>query len=243
VPSDAREGEYRLETLLVSRARSFQSLTPLRVSERAFFSEQIPLTAEMAALRNLPDPRKTAEAREMAELLSSPHSDVLFETGVFENPLPSARRSAGYGDRRKYLIPDSAPEFSLHGGVDLAAPEGTVVPACGEGRVVLAAERILTGWSVVVEHLPGLFSLYYHMSGISVKQGDLVEKGQPIGLVGKTGFATGPHLHWEVRAFGTAVDPDILTYTAPFPRVTVPPVLDNRTGMGTLETANSTEGR
>jgi murein DD-endopeptidase MepM/ murein hydrolase activator NlpD len=243
VPSDTRGGEYRLDIQIASGSRSIEDLEALTVRERVFSSEQIPLTKEMAALRNLLDPRKTAEAKELAETLSTPHPDALYEKGTFENPLPAARRSAGYGDRRRYLVPDSPAELSLHGGIDLASPEGTVVAACGTGKVVLAGERLLTGWTVAIEHLPGLFSLYFHMSGISVTKGNIVEKGQPIGTVGRTGFATGPHLHWEVCVSRTLVDPDPLTFDAPFPKTLEPTVLDKRPGMGTFEAANSTEGR
>ena len=68
-----------------------------------------------------------------------------------------------------------------------------------------------TGWSVVIEHLPGLYSLYYHMSELKVKEGDIVKEGQLIGLSGATGLATGPHLHWEMRLNMAAVNPDFFT--------------------------------
>ena len=55
----------------------------------------------------------------------------------------------------------------------------------------MAEDRISTGWSVVVEHLPGLYSLYYHMSELSVKEGDMVTQGQLLGKSGATGLATG----------------------------------------------------
>jgi murein DD-endopeptidase MepM/ murein hydrolase activator NlpD len=74
--------------------------------------------------------------------------------------------------------------------------------------VVLAKERIITGNSVVIEHLPGVFSLYYHLQDIEVQEGQRLFQGQRIGTVGMTGLATGPHLHWELRVSGVAVDPD-----------------------------------
>jgi hypothetical protein len=243
VPADARRGEYRIEAAIASGARSCVVLTALVVLERVFPAEKISLDADLALLRTSSDPRKLAEAKQMREVLSTAHPDALYETGTFENPLPSSRRSAGYGDRREYLYAETGSDFSIHSGIDLAAPEGTMVPACGKGMVVFTGERLLTGWSVAIEHLPGLFSLYYHMSGILVSKGDLVEKGQVLGFVGKTGLAMGPHLHWEVRALGTAVDPDMLIQAPPYPAGRVPPVLDKSAGMGTFESSNSTEGR
>ena len=72
----------------------------------------------------------------------------------------------------------------------------------------MAETRITTGWSTVIEHLPGLYSLYYHQSKVNVKVGDIVKKGDLIGYSGATGLATGPHLHWEMRLNMEAVSPD-----------------------------------
>ncbi len=127
-----------------------------------------------------------------------------------------------------------AGELSIHEGIDLAEPIDTPVPACGRGRVVFASSRMLTGNTLVIEHLPGLFSIYYHLSALMAAEGDLVEKGQIIGKVGMTGFATGPHLHWEVRSMGCAVDPDELTQG---------PLLDRKAAFQDIEQSKSTEGR
>ena len=72
----------------------------------------------------------------------------------------------------------------------------------------MAEDRIITGLSVVLEHLPGVFSLYYHLDSMDVSEGDLVSTGTTLGTVGSTGLSTGPHLHWELRVSGVAVDPN-----------------------------------
>jgi murein DD-endopeptidase MepM/ murein hydrolase activator NlpD len=100
--------------------------------------------------------------------------------------------------------------------------------------VVLAQQLILTGNTVVIEHLPGLYSIYMHMSQIKVKPGDAVGQGDVIGMVGMTGFATGPHLHWEVQASGVAVDPEALTRE---------PLLDKSADFIDIRPRISTEGR
>jgi hypothetical protein len=207
VPSTARPGAYELWLPLIG--------VPFRVTSRSFASEAIPLTDELTALRTQPDPRKTAEAVELMQLLAGVDADALYETGPFVLPLVKPRRTAGYGDRREYRYGNGSSDFSVHNGVDLALPKGTPVAACGSGRVVMAKERIVTGWTVVIEHLPGLYSLYFHMDGVSVGVGELVQKGEPIGSLGMTGLATGPHLHWEVQVGGVAVDPDRLTTSLP----------------------------
>jgi murein DD-endopeptidase MepM/ murein hydrolase activator NlpD len=208
VPSTVRPGVFQLWLPDIR--------VPFQVTARKFASEAIPLTSTLAALLMQPDPRKTAEAVELARLLADADPGEVHETGAFALPLTKPRRTAGYGDRREYRYDNGSTDLSVHNGVDLALPEGTPVAACGRGRVVMAKERVVTGWTVVIEHLPGLYSLYFHMSGVTVEEGDLVEKGQRVGLLGTTGLATGPHLHWEVQAGGVAVDPDRLTAGLPF---------------------------
>jgi murein DD-endopeptidase MepM/ murein hydrolase activator NlpD len=208
VPATARPGAHQL-WLPGVRLR-------FRVTARVFVSETIPLTKELTVLRTEPDARKTAEAVELARLLAGSDVEARYETGPFAWPIARPRRTAGYGDRRAYQYDDGSTALAVHNGLDLALPEGTPVGACGAGRVVMAKERVVTGWSVVVEHLPGLYSLYYHLGGIAVRQGDLVAKGQVVGTLGKTGLATGPHLHWEIQAGGIAVDPDRLLAGLPF---------------------------
>ncbi len=96
---------------------------------------------------------------------------------------------------------------SPHSGVDLRAPTGTPIKAANAGRVSLVRNCYLSGWTVVVDHGYGLCSLYAHLSKVKVRQGDAVRRGQIIGLSGKTGRATGPHLHWGISLLGTRLDP------------------------------------
>jgi murein DD-endopeptidase MepM/ murein hydrolase activator NlpD len=210
IPPWSPPREHTLTLSAAAGERSYLLLQPFTVSSRPFFYERIPLTADQTDMATVPDEQKKTESRILAAVLATPHADAVFEKGAFIVPIPAARRTSGYGDRREYDYSDGTKGYSVHLGVDIASPIGTPVPACGQGRVVFAALRILTGNTVVVEHLPGLFSVYYHMSSIAVKVGDVVEKGQVIGAVGMTGFATGPHLHWEVEDAGVAVDPDAL---------------------------------
>jgi murein DD-endopeptidase MepM/ murein hydrolase activator NlpD len=210
IPANAPVKDLSLSLHVTAGQRSCLFLQPLSVTHRAFFSERIPFNKELTKLITVPDSRKDSEYQVLLHVLRTPHSDAQYETGALLVPLPSARRTSNYGDRREYLLANDESDASIHQGVDLAAPTGTAVPASGRGRVVFAGLRIMTGNSVIIEHMPGLFSLYFHMSMISVAVGDVVEKGQPIGQVGMTGLATGPHLHWQVDAFTTAVDPDAL---------------------------------
>jgi murein DD-endopeptidase MepM/ murein hydrolase activator NlpD len=99
---------------------------------------------------------------------------------------------------------------STHQGLDFRVPSGTPVAAVNSGRVILARSLFFEGNCVVIDHGQGLLTLYLHLSKFSVKEGDDVSKGQPIGLSGGTGRATGPHLHLAVRWQGVYLNPQVL---------------------------------
>jgi murein DD-endopeptidase MepM/ murein hydrolase activator NlpD len=99
---------------------------------------------------------------------------------------------------------------STHQGLDFRVPSGTPVAAVNSGRVILARPLFFEGNCVVIDHGQGLLTLYLHLSKFSVKEGDDVSKGQPIGLSGGTGRATGPHLHLAVRWQGVYLNPQVL---------------------------------
>jgi Peptidase family M23/Putative peptidoglycan binding domain len=96
----------------------------------------------------------------------------------------------------------------FHAGLDLLAPMGTPVAAAAPGRVAYAG-RIAGGWGrlVVVAHVRGVRTMYAHLSAVAVGVGDRVGAGAHVGAVGASGNATGPHLHFEVRLGGAALDP------------------------------------
>jgi len=101
-----------------------------------------------------------------------------------------------------------------HGGMDIAAPEGTEVLAPLSGEVIIASNFFYKGNVIYINHGAGLVSSYSHLSKIEVKNGDKVKKGDLIGLIGQTGRVTGPHLHWEVYLMGTAINPEIFLATS-----------------------------
>jgi murein DD-endopeptidase MepM/ murein hydrolase activator NlpD len=98
-------------------------------------------------------------------------------------------------------------EGRFHKGVDVRAAYGQQIPAVANGKVVSAGPAGGYGLSVVIEHGSGIRTRYAHLSEVSVKAGDVVERGQEIGRVGQSGRSTGPHLHFEVLADGRPVDP------------------------------------
>lgn len=118
-------------------------------------------------------------------------------------PIVAPKLSSKYGKRIHPIR-----KFSrLHQGVDLAAPENAHVRAVAAGRVVFADRYAGFGKLVTIEHVDGYTSLYAHLSEIKVHIGETVSAGAIIGRVGSSGEATGPHLHFEWRVKGKAVDP------------------------------------
>lgn len=96
---------------------------------------------------------------------------------------------------------------STHRGTDFPVADGSPVVASNSGTVVLASELFYEGGCVIVDHGQHLFTVYMHLSKIDVKAGDKLAKGDPLGLSGQTGRATGPHLHMGVRWNGVYLDP------------------------------------
>ena len=118
--------------------------------------------------------------------------------GDLITPLSKFEMSSGFGMR--------APGRP-HYGIDLRARKGTPIYASGNGRVTFAGRQRGFGRVVIIEHGGGVETFYAHMSGFAVREGKKVKQGQKIGYVGKSGNATGYHLHFEVRERGTPVDP------------------------------------
>jgi len=121
----------------------------------------------------------------------------------FQWPLSSFRITAYYHDANYYR------RFRrVHTGIDLAAPQGTPIYAAKAGVVTAAGwSRVGYGYYVKVNHGGGVETLYAHMSRIAVRAGQQVKQGALLGYVGRTGFATGPHLHFEVRIGGRTQNP------------------------------------
>ncbi len=126
----------------------------------------------------------------------------------FTNPLPGGEETQAFGPSPYWFEPPYAGYQHFHTGLDLATPAGVPVLAAGDGVVLLAGFNTGGyGNYVVIAHVGGIDTLYGHLMQISVRQGQRVQKAQPIGLEGSTGNSTGPHLHFEVRKAGRPVDP------------------------------------
>ena len=113
--------------------------------------------------------------------------------------------SSSFGKRRVY---NNGVLKSVHLGLDIANKTGTPVKATNSGIVTLAESLPIHGITVIINHGQGVYSVYSHLSETKVNLNDRVEKGQIIGLIGETGQATGPHLHWGIRVNSISVNPE-----------------------------------
>ncbi|MFQ3620499.1 MAG: M23 family metallopeptidase [Spirochaetales bacterium] len=204
IPSTAPAGTYTVE---LTGGRTLLT-TLFSIRAREFLREEIPLNYEMTRLRTEEDERKVQEWLELVRILNQFQPDALYHVEPFQLPVEGFRRTSLFGDRRTFRYIDGSTDRSIHTGIDFATPRGTPVKAAASGRVVFAGPRILTGNTIIIEHLPAVFSLYYHLDTIGVRSGQHVQRGEPIGTSGATGLVTGPHLHWEIRVGGIPVNPD-----------------------------------
>jgi murein DD-endopeptidase MepM/ murein hydrolase activator NlpD len=159
------------------------------------------------------DDATKAEAQRLASaraiVVSSSHRVIKPEVALSIAPKAVSKQlfkravSSSFGMRRHPL----SGQVRLHSGVDIPAALGTPVLAAADGLVSTAGLRGGYGLLVTLEHKGGLQTRYAHMSAVRVSSGQRIKKGQVIGFVGSTGHSTGPHLHYETRIHGQAVDP------------------------------------
>ncbi|HRW24887.1 MAG TPA: peptidoglycan DD-metalloendopeptidase family protein [Spirochaetia bacterium] len=221
------------EASMVARAPDGEAVAGARfyIGDREFGRQDLRLDQALTSIRIDPDPVKTEQAIRYQALLSSVDPTAAFLDSGFSMPVASERRTTLFGMRRRYIYADGGVEASTHSGVDYGCPTGSPVVAPGRGRVVMIEDRIVTGKTVILEHLPGTYSIYMHLDRFDpgLTLGAVVPRGAPLGAVGMTGLATGPHLHWELRVMGQACDPEALVGLDKVPWIrTIVPAIEGR---------------
>jgi hypothetical protein len=147
-------------------------------------------------------------AREQAEVAQARQRDDDRDdfSASFAWPL-TGRITGVFGSQRVYNGTPKSP----HSGLDIAAPTGTPVRAPAGGIITFAkSDLYLTGGTVLLDHGHGLNSTFLHLSRVDVATGDRIDQGQVLGLVGATGRASGPHMHWGLNWFNLRVDPQLV---------------------------------
>ena len=175
------------------------------IRSRAFPIQRLTLPTPMVDLSPEAERRAAAEAARLRALYQTVTPERLW-SAPFVRPVGGDLPANGFGSRR---IINGQPRMP-HSGVDFAAERGAPVAAANRGRVALVGNFFFAGRLVVLDHGLGLYTLYFHLERADVEEGALVERGEPIGIVGATGRATGPHLHWAAQLGASRVDPTTL---------------------------------
>jgi hypothetical protein len=232
--ADATEPRPRAEfngnpALVISHAGQWKAVVglPLTIEPGEHPLRCLPAQGEPRELvvrvrsKRYPEQRITLQDDRMVELseadLARHERDRVEIRGAFatfsENDAPPLRfslpadgkLSSRFGLRRYFNGRPRAP----HSGLDIAAAEGVRVTAPAAGMVIATGDYFFNGLTVFLDHGQGLVTMYNHLSHIAVSPGERVARGQTIGKVGKTGRATGAHLHWTVSLNDTSVNPEL----------------------------------
>jgi murein DD-endopeptidase MepM/ murein hydrolase activator NlpD len=172
----------------------------IELADGGYLSESIQLEP---GLEDLLNPALTQPESDLVLKTVSKVTDTRYITGPLGLPCPAAVTSQ-FGTRRSY---NGGPFDQVHTGTDFAAAPDSPIFAPAGGVVVFAQNLNVRGNATIIDHGWGIYTGYWHQTEIKVKVGDVVQPGQIIGTVGKTGRVTGFHLHWELFVNGVQVDP------------------------------------
>ena len=203
VDLDSKPGDHAVDvTFAYEDGRTRVVREPVVVSAEQYPTTELQVEERYVELSPEDQARADREAAETNAIYDT-FTPESFWTEAFEVPVRGAKDGRNFGHRRVFNGQPRAP----HSGADLRATTGTPIYAANRGRVVLAKDLFFSGNAVFIDHGYGLYTTYLHLSKIDVAVGDVVERGQPLGLAGATGRVTGPHLHWGVRLLDARVDP------------------------------------
>lgn len=189
--------------------------TSFRVAPKKYETQHLTIANKRHVEPSAEDQVRIARDNQMINRAFATWSETLADTLRFDTPAKGPF-SSRFGLRR---ILNKQPR-QPHSGLDIAAPEGTPVTAPAAGLVLETGDFFYTGNTVFLDHGQGLVSMYIHLSRVDVAKGTHVTRGQKIGLVGKTGRATGAHLHWAVSLNNARVDP--MLFLSPAARAGAP---------------------
>lgn len=193
----------KLEATLPDGSR--QSYEQMVIVQSGFYPDDPLLLVEPETI----DPAITAPETQQIVALTRPATPTRYWQGIFQSPayFPDCFTSR-YGNRRAYLGAGTGQEYySFHSGVDFCGGAGLPITAPADGVIVFADFLTVRGYATLIDHGWGVYSGFWHQSEIKVTAGQMVRKGEIVGLVGGTGRVTGAHLHWEVWANGIQVNP------------------------------------
>ncbi len=174
------------------------------VNDKQYRTEQLTITNERQVNPNEEDMKRIEAESARTESALSRYIDSLIPDLKLSMPI-QGKPSDTFGFRRTF----NGEARSPHTGMDIAAPTGTPIHAPADGIVTEAGNFFFNGNTLFIDHGSGLATMYCHLSRTDVKVGQIVKRGEVIGLVGATGRVTGPHLHFGVSLNRAMVDPSL----------------------------------
>ncbi len=190
VKKEAQEKKVAIDTLNVSRAQVEERISN-SYSKLKWYEEQ--------------EDKLIKQSEEISNLIKNLQSSSgKYAGGTMTWPVPSSYSVSSYFGNRIHPIFKT---WKFHSGIDIGASRGKSIVAANSGTIIFAGWQSGYGNTLIVDHGGGITTLYAHSSKTLVKLGDKVKAGQEIAKIGSTGWATGPHLHFEVRVNGKATDP------------------------------------
>jgi murein DD-endopeptidase MepM/ murein hydrolase activator NlpD len=203
VDLDSRPGDHAVDvTFSYADGRTRVVREPVQVRAEQYPTTELQVEERFVELSPEDQARADREAAETSAIYDT-FTSQRYWSEAFAVPVRGAQDGRNFGHRRVFNGQPRAP----HSGADLRASTGTPIYAANRGRVVLAKDLFFSGNAVYIDHGHGLYTTYLHLSEIGVAVGQVVERGERIGLAGATGRVTGPHLHWGVRLLDARIDP------------------------------------
>ena len=193
------------KTLLIhykEQGREQQETLLLKVVDGKYEKEEINVSSSKVNPKSAEVKKRISKEYNEAMKIYNTITQKSYISSKFIAPMQS-KITSSFGKARVY----NGSLKGYHSGTDYRAKVGTPVIAANDGKVVLVKKRFYSGGTVLLDHGEGIYTCYFHMSKFDVTKGEMVKKGEILGLSGKSGRVTGPHLHFSARINGIQVDP------------------------------------
>lgn len=190
-------GAYNITVSCGAFSRDF----PITVTKEAFEEQHLTIDEDTVSSTTGED-----ASREFAEAMAVIYKNfdpVTYWSGTFIQPVEGSITTQ-YG---LYRYTNGSETPTRHAGIDIAADAGTAIKAPAAGKVIFSGHLTVSGNTVVIEHGNGLHSLFFHMQENSCSVGDLLLQGDTVGLLGSTGYSSGPHLHYQLMIGDSSINP------------------------------------
>lgn len=181
---------------------------PLQFTPKSFNEKIIDFNENNKKITMENSVKKMKQREKLSEIFSTVIYSDIFHLTNFSLPIQINQKKASFGDKQIIQYSNGKKMTNIHFGIDYEILNKTEIKACADGKIILAENMISTGFSVVIEHLPGLYSVYYNLSEINIKEGEQIKLGEQIGFSNDTEFSNESNFHWEIRLNNLAINPE-----------------------------------